>query len=915
MSTEHLMGEFGGVLDALMAPAEAPRQAAETYLRDLTIAQPGDVLLLLAQIGAQGVGGFQLDHRFLCLILLNRLAFRTLPGLYLNSTAGIPSSPFDVIPERTRGRIETVLCAGLKDEMNVRMRKGLGTCCAGWAEESSRRQRPVLPLPPVLIELTARKESFHRFTPYQVMTLFPTLLSDSMTSPLPAAQFAQILLAGLHDGSVDVQIEAFKAVEAVLSRGMTISERKEVGPVLVKEALTILERIPRDLLHLALQPLVDLAWDHTVLLRPSTDHLLRFMPALIAPPKFKDHAWTAYPLPQTAEDGGEEWLEYANPAQEILLAFANAYPSAVRDWDAGRLVQDLVPMFVGRLAAELVWEGEDQSDWLKEEDVEIGEYEASSPQDGIQRLAFSLADPAIFEAMLEQLKLAMSAEPSEWQVTCAGLMCFAAVLVESPSPIRDRLHEIITLIAKCASHPHFRVRYAFLHCIGEICHTARTAVTFGSELIDLCLTNLSDPIERVRAQATTTLTDIISTTPDTGPEPSPFNLRQIVEALCNAYNASQPFVKERILASLSDLETRVVGDVDFVRALAEFYHRILQQSGAPAMRKVVGRAIECSTVPMFVKAQYKHPELGQNLVKLAELLLRHQNDITTDDDPRSRYIIDGWMSFAKAIKSDFAPFLPFAVPHALKLASYNPARFAPRQQASSLTEDTPDVEEELDDWGDIPDLYDKAGAMTALATFGSECGKAMVGWVGEGMGLGVQGLGSPSRGVRSASCALIPSMLYVHKEGSIPIDVESLLVTLLSHTTRQEKDEDTDWDQLANHIKSFTDCIRVISIPLPPPILDAFLALLSRVVGSVAECMEVRRAMAEEEGVEDEEEEEREVWEWNALLTRVEEALEVVLELEKTVEGGMKRLEGMEERWRAVLEGLKRLKAALDARA
>lgn len=158
-------------------------------------------------------------------------------------------------------------------------------------------------------------------------------------------------------------------------------------------------------------------------------------------------------------------------------------------------------------------------------------------------------------------------------------------------------------------------------------------------------------------------------------------------------------------------------------------------------------------------------------------------------------------------------------------------------------------------------------------------------------------------------------MLYVHKEGSIPIDVESLLVTLLSHTTRQEKDEDTDWDQLANHIKSFTDCIRVISIPLPPPILDAFLALLSRVVGSVAECMEVRRAMAEEEGVEDEEEEEREVWEWNALLTRVEEALEVVLELEKTVEGGMKRLEGMEERWRAVLDGLKRLKAALDARA
>lgn len=64
--------------------------------------------------------------------------------------------------------------------------------------------------------------------------------------------------------------------------------------------------------------------------------------------------------------------------------------------------------------------------------VEIGEYESSSPQDAIQRLSYALADPAIFEAMLEQLRMALGADHSEWQVTCAGLMCFAAVLVESP---------------------------------------------------------------------------------------------------------------------------------------------------------------------------------------------------------------------------------------------------------------------------------------------------------------------------------------------------------------------------------------------------------------------------------------------------------------------------------------------------
>lgn len=109
------------------------------------------------------------------------------------------------------------------------------------------------------------------------------------------------------------------------------------------------------------------------------------------------------------------------------------------------------------------------------------------------------------------------------------------------------------------------------------------------------------------------------------------------------------------------------------------------------------------------------------------------------------------MSFAKAIKEDFIPFLPFAVPHTLKLASYVPERFAHGRTSSSLTEDVPDADEELDDWGDIPDLYDKAGAMTALATFGSECGKGMAGWVGEGMRLAMDGLKSPSRGVKSVS--------------------------------------------------------------------------------------------------------------------------------------------------------------------
>ena len=48
---------------------------AEKYLRSLTVAQPGDIMLVLALIGAQGVGGFQLDVG----VQMTRLTVASLP--------------------------------------------------------------------------------------------------------------------------------------------------------------------------------------------------------------------------------------------------------------------------------------------------------------------------------------------------------------------------------------------------------------------------------------------------------------------------------------------------------------------------------------------------------------------------------------------------------------------------------------------------------------------------------------------------------------------------------------------------------------------------------------------------------------------------------------------------------------------
>jgi hypothetical protein len=79
MSTEHLTPQVGQVLQALLDTDDEHRKAhvlvlkrrtsadisvsAEAHLSDLLVADVPSILLLLAQIGSLGVGGFQSDVR------------------------------------------------------------------------------------------------------------------------------------------------------------------------------------------------------------------------------------------------------------------------------------------------------------------------------------------------------------------------------------------------------------------------------------------------------------------------------------------------------------------------------------------------------------------------------------------------------------------------------------------------------------------------------------------------------------------------------------------------------------------------------------------------------------------------------------------------------------------------------------
>lgn len=131
---------------------------------------------------------------------------------------------------------------------------------------------------------------------------------------------------------------------------------------------------------------MDLAWDFHVLMSSGVARILDIVLPLLAPPNHGDVQWSSYGATETDYD---DWTQYANLAQEIVLAIAYFFPDDAEAWGQGRLVAELLGMMIGRKVAQFVYEGEEQTDWLREESVEVGEWPAPEPADTLSRLTFS----------------------------------------------------------------------------------------------------------------------------------------------------------------------------------------------------------------------------------------------------------------------------------------------------------------------------------------------------------------------------------------------------------------------------------------------------------------------------------------------------------------------------------------------
>ncbi|WVQ74935.1 hypothetical protein IAR50_004543 [Cryptococcus sp. DSM 104548] len=883
MSTEHLLGDIGAVLAALSGIQNDPRREAEDHLQKLTVEQPAEVLLLLSQIGALGVGGFQLDERFLSLILLKSLAFKPLAGLYLNAQHQLPSAPFDVVRETTRGRIETVLCAGLKDELDPRIRKGVGMCSASWAEESHKRKRPARPFVPVCLELTQSPDAFHRFTSFQLLGYTPTLVDDAADGPLSSSQLTALLLTGLEDPSVDVRLEAIKATKSLLIKALTHEVREEVGEGLIQASFQTLQNLPQNLVPIGLIPLVEIASVHPKLFISSLPLIITKLLPLLSPPSqgrdLPPYAFSPYPAHNMTL---EEWEAFANPATELLLSLAELRPNEFQEFENGRALSEMVGLLLGREVATFEM---DCQEWMEEEDLDEEDVNYPVfPEEALDRLSVSASytDESmeiIYSSLLKHVQGLLQQE--DWRCRFAALMGVGCVAEAFGDAIVDR--DILTAISPTAKDPHPRVRYAFLQCIGQILTDGLDALQtdYGRDTLHVILHLLDDPVMRVRVHAAASLTTFFEG--EEHPEIVGEVLDRIVRGCVGLYEAGPMFAKDQALATLGTV-AMAAKDMfrPYYRNLMDLCFQIMSaQVGSSKEERVVqGGAIECGYMLAIALGGTWSQENPGDALKFVQLLLSIQNSITDEDDPRSRHLMDAWEHMCDSLGQQFAPFLQYVIPPLLKTAAYRPQKATPL--TSSLAPSDPD-EEDDPYWGD--ELSDKAEAFKHLGFYANKMRESFAPWLAQSMGLCLEELNHPyAESVKNVAAYLVPALLAVAKESgawnSNPENYVQAFRQLIKAMVNA-----LDISVISILFKSFKDALRVVHTPFPPDLTRRLLKASTAIVYNLAQARADRK---EQEPYMDETDHEywiEEQLEEDQCLKRIEEAVDGIVIVGGTEEG------------------------------
>ncbi|KDN34958.1 hypothetical protein RSAG8_12009, partial [Rhizoctonia solani AG-8 WAC10335] len=696
---QQIRAELGQILSNLVLGDNEIRRSAEKVLNDKWLAnQPEILLLALAEFSRQSPDAHM---RAFAAILLRRLIFR--PPLHPvpsphphQALAASKTTIYDHLSEATRGNLESILLAALKEERDQSALKGVTETICELAVGSFERKRPFPELLNTASQLANSGDPMHRESAFRIFTNVPHLLWDQ-----DPQQVVAVLEGALKPtDSVLVRHAALKACAVYLSSN---------DPGLISQTVGLIEFAPADQTK-ALETLTSLASDYRTagLFRPHIEALTRLMgPFLneqgpntvdatatptLANPGLPHFVWP--PTATPAADEEEALIERRYSALEFMVSLTETRPGIFR----APILPG--PDGQGSVGGEILGgENSIQAAWVStlvraclkgmgeviEEEgnaTQVAWEECEDPSSAVDE---DFGYPQVFEGTLDRAAVALGGRAllpvafrdiptmlgsPEWGVRHAGLMAIAAVAEGTYQVLELEVGKVVELVVPMFADPHPRVRFAACQCIGQLCTDMQEIFQqkYTKEILSCLIPAMDAPEARVHCHAAKAIINFCCGVE--ADELAPY-LDDIVNRLLRLLSSSpRRYVQEQALTTLAMVADASADKFQvYYPSIMPLLMQALRSPVTPETCVLHCKAMECAgLIGIAVGCEtFQH-----DATELIKVLLQIQEQPTADDDNTPMYLQQTWSKICQALGDAFVPYLQYVMPPLFKSASVKP---------------------------------------------------------------------------------------------------------------------------------------------------------------------------------------------------------------------------------------------------
>ncbi|KAF8732544.1 ARM repeat-containing protein, partial [Rhizoctonia solani] len=844
---QQIRAELGQILSNLvLGDNDIRRSSAEKVLNDKWLAtQPEILLLALAEFSRQSPDAHM---RAFAAILLRRLIFR--PPLHPvpsphphQALAASKTTIYDHLSEATRGNLETILLAALKEERDQSALKGVTETICELAVGSFERKRPFPELLNTASQLANSGDPMHRESAFRIFTNVPHLLWDQNPQ-----QVVAVLESALKSTEpVSVRHAALKACAVYLSSNDPGLQSQTVG--LMYPVLVALNEFSPDSQTKALETLTSLASDHRTagLFRPHIDTLTRLMEPFLneqrpsavdatatptlANPGLPQFVWPPTGTPTPIEEE-EALIERRYAALEFMVSLTETRPGIFRTpilpGDDGQgttggeilggensvqtaWVSTLVRACLKGMGEVIEEEGNaTQVAWEECEDPSAIDEDFGYPQvfEGtLDRAAVALGGRALLPVAFRDIP-AMLGSP-EWGVRHAGLMAIAAVAEGTYQVLELEVGKVVELVVPMFADPHPRVRFAACQCIGQLCTDMQEIFQqkYTKEILSCLIPAMDAPEARVHCHAAKAIINFCCGVE--ADELAPY-LDDIVNRLLRLLGSSpRRYVQEQALTTLAMVADASADKFQvYYPSIMPLLMQALRSPATPETRVLHCKAMECAGL---IGIAVGRETFQHDATELIKVLLQLQEQPSTDDDNTPMYLQQTWSKICQALGDAFEPYLQYVMPPLFKSASVKPDINVVDDNDEVATRDGFDVLD-LDDGQHVEIrtsvLEEKSAAFDALLAHASTLGAKFGQYIRPTLELALPNLKFYfSENVREVSALLIPTLVMSGNSTGV-ISPEELNAIFLQVTRAIQPEGDAGF--LGSLCKCLADSLLVV---------------------------------------------------------------------------------------------------------